>query len=421
MTTSAADGLDLDRLAAAKLWLVGPGDQPYLATAVYALHTVASTRVSRLAADRTWRLYVAPGWLADAAVQEVARELAHVTWHLLLEHAERAESMDVGRREAAAWRTASDVTVGETLGAAGLIEHGLPTTAELGLTPGRSAEEHFAVLSGLPAAPATSDDCDGGEDGSSEPADIEAGCGSCADGIARAGELPPGADVGRVDALEAAEIRRRVAIEFRGHVSARGTEPGDALRWVAHVLDPVVPWTQVLAAAVRRAAAWANGHADYTYSRPSRRSAASPRVLLPATRRPLPRVAVVVDTSGSMDDGLLAQALGEVDGAIRGLGVAGTDVTVLACDAAVHTVASVRRGRDVRLAGGGGTDLRVGLAAAAAVRPAPDVAVVLTDGWTPWPTQPPRGLATVVAVLQREGADVPPTPGWATRVDCVLR
>ena len=64
-------------------------------------------------------------------------------------------------------------------------------------------------------------------------------------------------------------------------------------------------------------------------------------------------------------------------------------VTVLSCDAAVHTVARVRRARDVRLGGGGGTDMRVGLAAAAELRPRPDLVVVLTDGYTPWPERPP--------------------------------
>jgi predicted metal-dependent peptidase len=414
--TGSGEDLDLDRLAAAKLWLTSAqGDQPYLSTALYALQVVGSEDVPAVTADRSWRLYVHPGWLGATPVPEVAAGLAHVTWHLLLEHADRAVALDVGAREAPAWRTAADVTVGETLAAAGLAGHGLPEAGPLGLTPGRSAEEHYAVLERLPA---TAPD---GADEASDAAGASESCGSSADGLARGHEVAPDADVGRVDALEAAEIRRRVAIEFRGHVTARGTDPGDALRWVCHVLDPVVPWTQVLAAAVRRAAGWANGHTDYTYTRPSRRAAASPRVLLPATRRPVPRVAVVVDTSASMDDGLLAQALGEVDGAIRGLGVPGSSVTVLACDAAVHTVATVRQGRDVRLAGGGGTDLQVGLAAASAARPRPDVAVVLTDGWTPWPPQPPTGLATVVAVLRRDDAPAPPTPAWATRVECVLR
>ncbi|MBK6764187.1 MAG: hypothetical protein IPG68_13320 [Micrococcales bacterium] len=66
---------------------------------------------------------------------------------------------------------------------------------------------------------------------------------------------------------------------------------------------------------------------------------------MPALRRPLPAVAVVVDTSGSIDDGLLAQALGEVKSVLASLAVPDSSVTVLAVDAAVHTVQQVR---DVR-------------------------------------------------------------------------
>ncbi len=404
--------LDLDRLAAAKLWLTSDlGDQPYLSSALYALQAMASGQVETMTADQRWRLYVNPAWLALAPVTEVAVTLAHVTWHLLAEHADRAHSLDVGTGQATTWRTAADVTIGETLAAAGLTGHGLPSAASLCLTAERSAEEHYAVLGRLPAQaePRPRPDHAGPDDG----------CGSAADGLARSYEACD-ADAPGVDGLQATEIRRQVAIEFRRHVTSRGTHPGDALRWVQHILEPVVPWREVMAAAVRRAAGWANGHSDYTYSRPSRRQSATPRVVLPSTRRPLPTVAVVVDTSASVDDGLLAQALGEVDGAIGALGVPGAEVTVIACDAAVHSVARVRRAGETRLGGGGGTDLRAGIEVAQRLRPRPDVLVVLTDGWTPWPAAAPAGMAVVAGLLARAGAPAPPPPGWALRVDCLL-
>ena len=112
--------------------------------------------------------------------------------------------------------------------------------------------------------------------------------------------------------------------------------------------------------------------------------------MLPSTRRPIPSVAMVIDTSGSVDDGLLARALAEVDGALRALGVGGQAVSVISCDVAATQPTRVRRARDVRLAGGGGTDMRVGIRAAAALRPRPDLVVVLTDGYTPWPDAPAR-------------------------------
>lgn len=396
------------RLAAAKLWLTSSkrgvvlGDAPYLSTAVYALTTVWSDAVETAAADDRWRLYLRPQWVETADVPVVAGELAHLTWHLLHDHAGRAAGVLAGRSQAAVWRQAADATVAETLTAAGHERGQLQEPSELGLPPGRSAEEYFAMLGRLDALTAD------------EPGETEHGCGSAADGVRRPYEAH---DMPGVDPTRAAQVRQAVAIEFREHMTGRGTEPGEWARWVEQVLDPVVPWREVLPAAVRRALGWASGHRDYSYARPSRRRVEG--VVLPATRQPQPAVAVVIDTSGSVDDGLLAQALGEVDGVLRALGPAGSRLTVLSCDAAVHTVERAVRARDLRLAGGGGTELQPGIAAAAALLPRPEVVVVLTDGDTPWPSAPPPGCTVVAALLGRSRTHLPATPEWVQRVECV--
>jgi predicted metal-dependent peptidase len=413
---SGSDALSAaDRLAAAKLWLISTSDDrgadlPYLATALYALTTVPTDRVPRLSADRRWRLYANPSWISRTEVAEIAGRLAHLVWHLLLDHAGRAEACHVAVGDCATWALATDACVRQVLDDADVVNTDLLSALDLGLLPGGSSEAYFAALTRLPARLPTAGDS------SAMP---ESECGSACDGAPRDHELPADADIGTIGDVAAEDIRRAVAIEFRGHVSSRGTLPGELLRWVTAALDPIVPWQQVLAAAVRRAAASVNGITDYSYSRPSRRQAAVPRVILPATRRPLPEVAVVVDTSGSVDDGLLAQALGEVDGALRALGVGGSALTVFACDAAVHAVTRIRSARDARLVGAGGTDMRVGLAAADALRPRPDVVIVLTDGYTPWPDRPPAGTVVVAAMLGRERAELPPTPQWAKRVECI--
>ena len=101
--------------------------------------------------------------------------------------------------------------------------------------------------------------------------------------------------------------------------------------------------------------------------------------MLPALRRPVPEVAVVCDTSGSMSEDLLAAALAEVEGLLQALGLA-RQLRVLACDTAAAPAQRVTSARQVELAGGGGTDMGAGIAAAAALRPRPAVTVVLTDG-----------------------------------------
>ena len=406
----------LDRLAAAKLWLISktaqagdeaPRDLPYLAHALYALVPVPSTGAERVSCDEHWRVYVNPVWLQNAPVHDIAAELTHVTWHLLHDHANRARDLRVDASTAQHWHDAADAAIEHTLSADNLAPAGLTAASDLGMVRGLSAEQYYAALSRLPAT--------GTASGAPEPL-----CGSGCDGLLRPTELPPGLDLSEVGPDEARHIRRTVAIAYREHVTGRGDRPGDAWRWTQDILEPTVAWEPLLGSAVRRAVAWTNGNTHYTYSRRSRRQSALPRVVLPGTRRPVPNVALVVDTSGSVDDTLLARALGEVDGALTGLGVAGSSVTVLSCDAAVQTVTRVRKARDTRLAGGGGTDMRVGIEAAAELRPKPDVVVVFTDGHTPWPEHPPPATAVIAAILGRREHLLPRTPPWARRIECRL-
>lgn len=414
--------LDLDRLAAAKLWLVSAADGagadtprglPYLAHALYALVAVPCADVPRATVDERWRLYVNPGWLAASSVSEIGRELAHLVWHLLTDHATRARDLGVRRDTAGAWRDAADVTVHSTLLPDLLVPTGLPSARELRLPPGRSAEECYAVLSRLRVLPEPDDGHGHRGEEMLGPAD---GCGSGADGVPRTHELPDDVDAhGGVPAVDARHIRRIVAIDYCEHQKRRGTQPGDAWRWARSVLEPHVPWEPVLARAVRCAVGYAAGRGEYTYTRPSRHR--TPGIVLPGQRRPVPRVVLVVDTSASVDDALLVRALSEIDGVLRALG--GTAATVYAVDAAAQSVSTVRRAVDVRLGGGGGTDMRVGLAVACAARPRPEVVVVLTDGDTPWPATAPRGTAVVVALLGRVRQALPPTPAWAERVECL--
>ncbi len=409
--------MDLDKLSAAKLWLISPPparpgpaapkDLPYLAHALYALIAVESPQVERMSVDERWRVYVNPTWLAGASVPEVGSELAHVTWHLLSEHAVRARDQGVDASLSRAWGQAADATISHTLAPDALAPPALGSAESLGLPADLSTEEYFALIARLPATSSA--------DGEGEPG---AGCGSGADGVARSHELGPDVDVGHVSRSAATEITRKVAIEYAAHLATRGTDPGDALRWVRRVLEPTVDWQPLLGSAVRRAVAWAGGRGEPTYTKISRRASSVPGIVLPGQRRPVPRVAVVVDTSASVDDELLARALGEIDSVLASQGVAGTEVTVYSVDAAIHTVQRVRRALDAALVGAGGTDLRQGLQAAGDERPRPDVIIVMTDGDTPWPSTPPPGCTVVAAILGRHGQTLPPTPAWAARVEC---
>lgn len=135
-------------------------------------------------------------------------------------------------------------------------------------------------------------------------------------------------------------------------------------------------------------------------------------MVLPSLRRPLPRVAVVIDTSGSMGESEIAAALAEVTGVLREVGIRGNRVTVLACDADVRAVSRVTSAEQITLSGGGGTDMRVGIAAALEVRERPHIVIVLTDGLTPWPDENPS--CRIIAALI--GPSAPAAPPWVESV-----
>ena len=238
-------------------------------------------------------------------------------------------------------------------------------------------------------------------------------CGSCATGQRAPWEEPPPGTPGAPDGwseIDRRLIARQVAQAIRIQAgSGRGNIPGHWRRWADAKVNGRVDWRRELAVSVRLAVRYAPGAVDYTYARPSRRRAVAGNVILPALRYPKPEIAVIVDTSESVEDRLLAQAIAEVAGILRRVG---DSVTVLAVDAAVQECRRVWRPEQVQLLGGGGTDLRVGFEAALRLRPRPEVLVVLTDGDTPWPDVPPKDMSVIVGLLK----DGRKPPRWAKTV-----
>ncbi|MGW7608769.1 vWA domain-containing protein [Streptomyces sp. NPDC054766] len=369
------------------------GDRPYLAAALYALTVVPSTEVPTMGVDRHWRCYVSPAFVEATAVPELAGVWVHEAAHLLRDHHGRADRLPAAaQRDWHRVNVAQDCEINDDLLADGLrLPEGRMEPRRFGLPEGRLFEEYVDLL---PPQVRTPD------------------CGSGAHGRPAPWDLPGSAGTARIGEVEAQALRRQTAEAMRAHQRSRGSLPGGWQRWAQEILEPTVDWRQALSGAVREAAAWAGGAVDYTYRRPSRRTPAMRGVVLPSLRRPLPRVAVVIDTSGSMGDGELAAALAEVTGVLREVGVRGNRVTVLACDADVQAVSRVTATEQITLGGGGGTDMRVGIEAALAGPDRPNIVVVLTDGITPWPDENPP--CRVIAALI--GSAAPQPPGWVEAV-----
>ncbi len=391
--------LDTAKLASARLWALSR--HPYLSSALFASTVVAVPGLDGATVDEAWRLYVDPEVVTRWSVAELGSLLVHHTGHLLRDHAGRARSLGLGPAQADDWALAADAEINDDLSHPDLRLPGevvLPAT--LGCEPGRLAEEYLHL--GDFRTP-DHHDCGSGADAQPRPWEL-------------AGDAGGGVPVGEREMLQCQTASRVVdyARSGRGRVSAGWR------RWAEEVLEPAVDWRRVLAAEIRKGITTVAGRADYSYRRPSRRSGASPDVVLPALERPLPEVAVLCDTSGSMDGAALARVLAEVQGLLRGVGVGRSRLRVLAVDASVHTTRQVHDVRQVELVGGGGTDMVAGIEAASRLRPRPSVLVVLTDGMTPWPGEAPKGMEVVIGLVGAEeearGGQVWSTPAWARTV-----
>ncbi len=377
------------KIAAARLWATSHA--PYLASAIFASSVRIDPDGGTIAIDRSWQIRADPVVLETLSVPELGRLLIHLCAHLIRDHATRARATGVAdENRRAHWNRAVDAEINDDLATDDLA----PTCAceqpvDLGCEDGGLAEHYY-------------------ETGSLGPRRWD--CGSGADGCDR-----PGDGQGQIDPRQGELLRLKVAADI--HAQPPGTVAGGWQRWAQTVLPSRTDWRQALAAEIRRGIALTAGTVDYSYHRPSRRAHLQDDIVLPTMVRPVPEVAIICDTSGSMHDGLLARALAEVDGILTRAGLR-RGAPVLAVDTAVQTVRRVASARQVPLAGGGGTDMAQGIEAAAKLRPRPTIIVVLTDGFTPWPAQPPPGTRVVVGLLTQAtiGLRAPNAPDWARTI-----
>lgn len=454
---------DKTKMAAGRLRAVQ--DYPYFSSVLFALVPVPVPGIGTWAIDPKWRLYFDPQTVEDWTVEQVEFAWLHEAGHALREHARRAKSIGVTPATHDVWNVAGDCEINDDL----LRDRLTPPfevchPGRFGFADGDFAESYYSRLmeqvnnarandhsdgSGggqgdQSAAGSGAGDDDSASGGSSSPGNDDSAtppgagrqrgtggqisgvpipdCGSGADGVPRPWDKPEAADgsgkaadgTEGVNDAEQVVIRRKVAQDVLDAAKkGRGSVPGGLERWAQATLEPPkIPWRTVLRSAVRGGYAEAAGKMDYTFSRPSRRRV--PNVVLPALRAPIPRVAIVVDTSGSMGQTDINAAWVEVLGALKALGSRREHLTVWACDADAEKVSNLHGDRP-HLYGGGGTNMGVGMEKAMDVprHERPNVLVVLTDGETPWPAQAPKDTPVVVGLI---GTNPPPAPEWARSV-----
>ncbi len=318
----------------------------------------------KLAASRLWLLKRAPYWRAvlmrmvwkeapglgtfgvsargvcmfDPAVverwttEEIGSVTVHELEHLRRNHNQRGKAIAADHFE---WNCAGDREINDDLVAGGWTLPDEPLMpADIGAQDGRLAEEYFRTAQQNQGQPKPSagkgkgkGKAKGAGAGGDTPGVGHGQCGGCA-GNPNPGEAADGgAEDGGMSDAEAARVWRETAEAVNKHVAShgRGSVPSDMLVWAEETIaPPKVRWQDKLARLARRAVAYRAGAVDYRYDRPSRRQSAIGygigKPVLPALRSPIPRVAIALDTSGSMGTEEVGRALAEARGVLLATG-----------------------------------------------------------------------------------------------------
>jgi predicted metal-dependent peptidase len=423
---------------------------PYFTDAITSLVPVEMQGLGTFGVTERGVMYWDPAVVDEWTVPEICGAIVHESQHMLRDHAGRRKTLQADHE---LFNVAGDMEINDDFPPAQLKLPGKPLyPSSFGLEEGMTAEAYYRALEQQQQQQQQGGEGDGqgkGEAGDGSPGDQsgkseddegegEAGGQSQGQGQDQGGKGSPGGQGtgkgqgedevgaggcggaagnprpfeqeldeahGRSDRA-IAQTRRTVAEAVeRAASSGRGDMPGGLLRWAKEQLaPPTIPWRQKLARLVRCATAYRAGAVDMAYDRISRRQAGAGfgrgRPVLPAYRAPVPRVAVIVDTSGSMGSEEVSEAVAETAGILK---ATGSHVRFVACDTrahGVHKVSTWQRLKDL-LVGGGGTNMRPAFDALAREKERTDVIVCVTDGeiGNGYPDrQPPRTHVIWVAV-----------------------
>ena len=418
MVTATRAAISEDaRLRVMAARIVAQARWPYLSTLLFNLKIVESSQLPTLAVDDGWRMYYSPDFVMEQTAEALATMVLHEALHCVNQHGPRFRALSQSRHLHVTWNFAGDVGINHVLDRAQMPWGDFEPLrfthlSKFDVNPEMGTEKiFFTIVEYYEQHP--------------EEGDQFSDCGSIIGGEARDYEISRGdSDNPAIKSDQQDVIRDQVAQEILKHAYAKGigSIPGELLRWAQELLEPTIDWRKALAGAFRTSLATVLGRRDYVYTRPSRRQSAmrigNHEIILPSMRKPAPpAIAIIVDTSGSIGNDEITLFLSEVDGIVKANGIS-QGVTVIPCDADIGEIQKLRsRGAitTLKLTGGGGTDMGIGIDAAGKLRPTPKIVIVLTDGFTPWPTSLPKGVETLIVCLTAEES-LSTTPNWAKTI-----
>lgn len=329
-------------------------------------------------------------WVKAQTIDVLAGTLVHEALHIIFNSSERR-----GSRDKILWNCATDFAINQVVKEMGLnLPQGALFPQEHNLKPNLSSEDYYDIL----YKKIKKDQQGPGQGSDDKKGPCKGQCGTCATGDSDGqkdahkadGRTPAG--VNRVREAQAEAIQQAKQERNQGNI------PAQLDRWAGEILTPPkIPWQQKLARWARQQITAKRGLRDFTYTKISRRQWGLPKDFprLPSMVDHEVKVAIAVDTSGSMGDAELSAGLSEAKAILE---QAGLKCRVVVCDAEVHVDCEVKSVIELRkkLKGGGGTDFRPVFDALSKGKK-PDVLVFFTDGYGPAPEKtPPFGVIWLI-------------------------
>lgn len=267
-----------------------------------------------------------------------------------------------------------------------------------------------------------------GDAGDDQPVAHPGEGGSCSDGIQRPWEdnPPPDDEDGEQQAGDSENPAPRGVPEWEQKVilqqvakaaeKFKGSLPGAMQEALDQILDPRVDPRKLLMRAVRAHSdnIVRTGAGRFTYRRPARRQGFG-GTIRPSVFAPLPRITVIIDTSGSMGQRDLGMAVGLVANVLNGLRLR-DGLRIVCADADVQWAGKVFDPSKIELRGRGGTDMTqaiIDVIAGAKRDEKPELIVLVSDGETGYPAK--NVGVPVVACLTRKSR-LYPVPAWMQTV-----
>lgn len=366
-----------------------------------------------------------PEWVRQWDDDERMGLVAHEILHMALGH---VYSWRRGRRKVEKWLIATDYVVNLLVTSAGLKipKGGLLDTQFAGM----SVEKVYDLLPDEPKAKAMDwiievgstkkgdDKSSGGSKDDKDGKDKDKGGGN----KGKIDSGPPQLTPEEAQALE--QKWKGLLVQAATVARQRGKLPS-GMEWIVKdVVEPKIPWTQVLENFVNEVL-----KDDYDMMRPDRRYLSgltmitdsgvdqSKMVHLPDLYSEGCEVAVAIDTSGSISEANLRDFLSETVAILRSRTV--SRVRVLTCDAAVHQDEVVGPMDDLpaklggKLLGRGGTSFKPVFKRLEDEKTKPACLIYLTDLYGDFPEEPPSYPVLWVTVSR----DVEPPFGWAVKYE----